>query len=118
MALDQQTLDGWVQAYPGLQDLYPATGMQLGLVFHSLLDEHEEGTYAVQLQIDFEAGFDADAFKRAWDELLKRHAIFRTAFVGLDQDQPMQVVVRDARLEWREEDWRALACEAQEENFA
>ena len=117
MELDQRTLDGWVKAYPGLEDLYPATGMQLGLVFHSLLDGGREA-YATQIHMDFEGAFDAAVFRLAWEEMLARHASFRTAFVGLDREQPLQLVVRVAPLEWREEDWRALDLEAQEEAFA
>src|SRR3954469_4834649 len=111
MALDQQTLDGWAKAYPGLEDLYPATGMQLGMMFHNLLDSRREA-YATQMQMDFDGEFDAAVFRRAWKKMLSRHAIFRTAFVGLEREEPLQIVVRSAHIDWREEDWRALSAEA------
>jgi hypothetical protein len=53
-------------------------------------------------------GLDCRAFRDAWQQMLQRHAILRTAFVSDGLMEPMQVVSRDVVAEWDERDWRAL----------
>ena len=52
-----------------IEDLYPLSPMQQGLLFHAL-DPSESGVYLNQLACRIEAALDVDAFKRAWAEAL------------------------------------------------
>ena len=87
-----------------VEALYPATGMQQGLLFHSLL---EEGGYVTQTQFDF-VGLDVAHFQAAWQAVVARHVVFRTAFMGIDSGNGHQVVYRDVTLPWRIEDLSGL----------
>ncbi len=80
-----------------VEDLYPATGMQQGLLFHSLLNA---GSYVTQNQFSFEK-LDIECFKSAWQHVVQRHVIFRTAFVGVESGDAHQVVYRAAMLPWQ-----------------
>jgi hypothetical protein len=53
-----------------------------------------------------EGALDFAAFERAWEEVLRRHAVLRTAFAWEDMDQKLQVVFREAGLRIEYEDWR------------
>ncbi|WP_339085676.1 amino acid adenylation domain-containing protein [Teredinibacter turnerae] len=93
-----------------VEDLYPATPMQSGLLFHSLL---VRSAYVTQLRLTFEGDLDTQAFRQAWHTLQQRHAIFRTAFVGEDHGQLHQAVLANAPVPWHSDNLRHLSAEAQ-----
>ncbi|HEV7919902.1 MAG TPA: amino acid adenylation domain-containing protein [Thermoanaerobaculia bacterium] len=109
----QPTLDQWQQRYPAMTRLYPATAMQQGMLFHSLLDS---GAYITQSSPVFTGPLDTRLFREAWNIVVARHDIFRTAFVG-QESRLHQLVVASAELPWHEEDWRAFTDEQQRAMF-
>jgi amino acid adenylation domain-containing protein len=88
-----------------LEDLYPATGMQQGMLFHSTL---LPSSYVSQLAVRLD-GLQPALFKQAWVEVVKRHAVLRTAFVGLENGNVHQAVLEQVHLDWHEHDCSALA---------
>ena len=99
-----------------VEDIYPLSPMQHGMLFHGVYSP-EAGLYQSQLTCTFEGGLDADTFARAWQEVVNRHTIFRTAFVWEELDQPLQVVYRDLTLPCEQLDWRALSPAEQQERL-
>ncbi len=111
----QATLDACLQALPvpaaQVEDLYPLTPMQSGMLFHSLFDTQAEGACLNQLRVDVE-GLHVDRFEAAWRGALARHEVLRTGFLhGVDgQPEPLQWVARTVRLPITVLDWRDRAC--------
>src|SRR2546430_2685480 len=68
---------------PRLEDLYPLTGMQAGLLFHSQASL-ESGLYTEQVTLHLEGAFHLEALASSWRQLLAAHPILRTSFVGED----------------------------------
>ncbi len=101
----QAELDGWHRRYPALSDLYPATGLQIGMMFHSLRSPGKD-PYVNQIVLEVDNDFDHAAFEASWATLIARHAILRTAIVGLERETPLQVVVDRAAPRWRALDRR------------
>ncbi|AIY41033.1 Siderophore biosynthesis non-ribosomal peptide synthetase modules [Collimonas arenae] len=90
--------------YPALQDLYPCTGMQQGLLL--LADRaSKDGLYLTQLRMQLEA-VDPARLRQSWQELVKRNPVLRTAFVDIGQDELLQMVMAEVDLPWRELDLR------------
>lgn len=88
-----------------LEDLYPLSPMQQGMLFHSLYGQ-PGGDYVNQMRVDVE-GVQPKRLRQAWQQAVDAHAILRTGFVWQDaQAQPLQMVVRHAQLPWHELDWR------------
>lgn len=98
--LSQPELDAISARFNGVSDLYPATAMQQSLLFQSIKDHQTEGVYITQLVFSFEEA-DATLMQKAWQTLSARHAIFRTVFLDVDTDSPLQVVLDDVPIEWR-----------------
>ncbi|QBG56334.1 non-ribosomal peptide synthetase [Bacillus amyloliquefaciens] len=77
-----------------IQDIYPLSYMQEGMLFHSLLDS---GSNAYVEQISFTVSGDLciDTFQKSLDMLVSRYDIFRTIFIKEvpDLDGPQQVVL-------------------------
>jgi amino acid adenylation domain-containing protein/non-ribosomal peptide synthase protein (TIGR01720 family) len=111
--VDQRQLEEWQARYPAMTRLYPATPMQAGLLFEGLLDST---AYVVQTFPVLKGELDTVAFRAAWQDVIARHDIFRTAFVG-EGEALHQLVLRHAELPWHEEDWRDLSEAEQNQRF-
>ncbi|SOU12844.1 linear gramicidin synthetase subunit C [Xanthomonas arboricola pv. fragariae] len=109
--LDASTLDAVLHDYPNLVRLYAATPMQRGLWFHSQLDA---SAYVVQVHPRLCGPLEVDAFKAAWQDVVDRYDILRTAFAGAGEAL-QQVVLKQAPLQWRQEDWRGMDATTQQQ---
>src|SRR3569832_2642446 len=76
-----------------LEDLYQLSPMQLGMLFHTL-EAPETGVYLEQSVFTIEGPLDTAVFERAWQAVIDRHSILRTAFLWQNLDSPVQVVHR------------------------
>ncbi|HEU4323868.1 MAG TPA: amino acid adenylation domain-containing protein [Roseiflexaceae bacterium] len=108
----QASLAALVGRYGPVDDLYPLTPVQQGMLFHALY-EPESPVYHTQFSWTFHGALDADAFRRAWDTVVQRHAILRTAFVWEGLREPLQVVLPEVALPWMDEDWRDIPADEQ-----
>src|SRR4051812_18716539 len=118
--IDQRALDGLIASVGGarqVEDIYPLSATQQGLLFHSLYAP-EAAVYVISVACRLEGNLYTDALERAWQLAVERHAVLRSAFVGQDLDVPLQVVLRRAALPFARHDWRALPAAAQEERFS
>ena len=90
-----------------IEAIYPLSFLQHGMLYHSMLAP-DSGVYCVQIACDFSGEMNRDAFRKAWAQIIKRHDVFRTMFVGLEQKKARQVVREKVRLPLEELDWRDL----------
>ena len=106
--LDQTTLNGIVGSGRDVQDVYPLSPVQSGLLFHSLYAP-ESGVYFERSSRRID-NLNVSALKQAWQRVVDRHAVFRTGFVlDASPNRPVQVVHRRATCAWQELDWRDLS---------
>jgi amino acid adenylation domain-containing protein/non-ribosomal peptide synthase protein (TIGR01720 family) len=96
-----------------IEDIFPLTPLQKGLLFHSLYDP-ESGVYFEQFHCRLEGNVSIIAVQQAWQTLVDRHTILRTAIITKGQSEPVQVVFRNLAFNIIEEDWRGLSNSAQE----
>ena len=92
---------------PNLANLYIATPMQAGLIFHGLLDE-TGGFYNIQSYFELNGSVDVCAMQAAWQKVLERHDILRSCFVGIESEQIHQLVQKKVELPFVFEDWQDL----------
>jgi amino acid adenylation domain-containing protein/non-ribosomal peptide synthase protein (TIGR01720 family) len=117
-SLTQPALDALFEQYgPGLEDLYPLSPLQQGLLFHTLLSP-ESGAYFEQLAWTATGSVDVAHFRRAWQALIDRTPILRTGFAWAGLESPLQVVHAHAELPWEQLDWRAMPAAEQKARFA
>jgi len=89
-----------------VESVYGLSPLQEGLLFHALYAPGSD-QYCVQLSWRHEGRLDTAALRRAWEGLVERHGIFRTAFVWEGVIRPLQAVYATAPLDWEEADWRS-----------
>src|SRR5688572_6438112 len=101
-----------VAVAPQVESIYPLSPMQQGMLFHSL-SAPDSGVYFEQLSCELRGSLDLEAFRVAWQRVMDRHAILRTAFDWESLDEPVQVVLRGLSLPLDLQDWRHLTAEKQ-----
>jgi NRPS condensation-like uncharacterized protein len=92
-----------------VEDVYPLSPMQEGLLFHSLYAQ-DHAVYVTHITCTLE-NLDVPAFERAWQQVVDRHPALRTAFVWQNLQKPLQVVTRRVTIRIDQHDWRALSKE-------
>ena len=99
-----------------IESIYPLSPMQEGMLFHSI-DGTESKVYVVVLHFSLHGALDVRAFKRAWQQVLDRHAVLRTFFVWKNRETPLQVVRKRVELPWQEQDWRHVPASERDERL-
>ncbi|MGG4217920.1 non-ribosomal peptide synthase/polyketide synthase [Paenibacillus jamilae] len=100
-----------------LENLYPMTPMQKGMLFHNMLDS-QSSAYVEQSTFELKGSLDLTAFAASLDLLVQRHSALRTNFRSDLQDEPLQVVHRNRRGELYVEDLREKDQTEQERYIA
>ncbi|MEU8542173.1 amino acid adenylation domain-containing protein [Streptomyces sp. NPDC048717] len=79
----------------GLDDAYPVTRTQLGMLFHSGLSADGAAVYHNTSTYRIRARWDPEAWKRAVAEVVARHEVLRTSFDLHSLSVPAQLVHSD-----------------------
>ncbi|MEI6756851.1 MAG: amino acid adenylation domain-containing protein [Chlorobium sp.] len=99
--LSQTDIDKVVQSVEegasNVQDIYPLTQFQEGMLFHYQLQSDSDLYLSHQL-FSIDSLERCEAFIAALQSVIDRHDILRTAFVWKQLPEPLQVVWRHARL--------------------
>ncbi|WP_412021872.1 amino acid adenylation domain-containing protein [Burkholderia cepacia] len=98
-AIERTPLD-----WRAIDDVYPLSPMQQGILFHALFAPGH-ASYVNQL-VATATALDADRLAAAFDASVARHDILRTSVMP-DEAAPLQCVHRHARMPVEQLDWRA-----------
>ncbi|MDO8225210.1 non-ribosomal peptide synthetase [Bacillus cabrialesii] len=95
-----------------IQDIYPLSYMQEGMLFHSLLQK-DSRAYVEQASFTIEGKVNPQYFQNSINALVARHDIFRTIFISQNVSSPQQVVLRERNVIVQEKDITHLNEEKQ-----
>ena len=99
---------GCEMALQNVEDVYPLTPTQQGILYH-MVQQGRGGTYFEQFCYTVAGDLDVTAFRAAWQRVVDRHGVLRTAFIWRGIDDAVQVVRGQAALPWLDQDWSALS---------
>src|SRR2546422_10889685 len=77
-----------------VEDTYPLSPTQQGMLFHNLLAP-QSSVYTQQQLCTFDEDLNAKAFQQAWQHVVARHTILRAMLHLEGPDGPVQVVLRE-----------------------
>ncbi|QSQ15806.1 non-ribosomal peptide synthase/polyketide synthase [Myxococcus landrumensis] len=100
-----------------VEDLYPLSPLQQGILFHHLQEE-ETQPYFNQISFEMEGALDVRALTEAWRQSAQRFTILRTGFFWEGLDAPLQAVMREAEPVVTVEDWRSVPRESLDSRMA
>ena len=101
------------------EDVYPLSPVQQGMLLHTLYDP-TLFLYFEQLAWDIKldhGSLNCTALEQAWQQVVDRHSVLRTAFVWENIEQPLQIVVRNAKVPFTYYDWRQVPAVDQAEKL-
>lgn len=113
-SIDEQQLEQWQQRYD-IEDIYAATAMQSGMIFHAM-NEEGSSAYINQLWLNLDQSINADLLCEAWRLLAQQQPIFRTLFIGFESHL-QQLVVKKAEVPLQVIDHSAVSQEQHESEF-
>nr|CDS57841.1 hypothetical protein SYMBAF_320008 [Serratia symbiotica] len=100
--LTQAEIDSIVARVPGgianIQDIYALSALQEGMLFHRLLDEDHD-PYVLRLLLRFDTQAALTRYISTLQFSIDRHDSLRTAIFHEGLQEPVQVVLRTARLD-------------------
>jgi amino acid adenylation domain-containing protein/non-ribosomal peptide synthase protein (TIGR01720 family) len=112
--LTQLALDRLWNRYPGFEDVCQLTPMQR-LFF--IMDTSRSEIGLEQWSFRIEGSIVQEHLRKAFEAVIARHSILRTAFVASDTDA-VQVVLPEVALPWTAKDWRTLSNLQQEKHLS
>lgn len=95
---------------------YPLSPLQQGMLFH-YLRAPGAGIDIEQIVCTLPEELDALFLQRAWEKVVQRHAVLRTAFEWQQENEPLQIVHSRVDVPWNELDWRELPGHEQKERL-
>lgn len=96
-----------------IEDVYPLSPLQQGMLFHSLLHE-DSGVYLMQDRYRIGGAIDEGAFLESWRQVVALHPSLRASFQWKSQKQPVQVIHREVKVPLDTVDLRGLAPHEQQ----
>ncbi|BBP64619.1 hypothetical protein PHLH5_21600 [Pseudomonas sp. Cab53] len=96
-----------------IEDIYPLSPLQQGMLFHSLLHE-DSGVYLMQDRYRIGGAIDEALFLESWRQVVALHPSLRASFQWKSQKQPVQVIHREVKVPLDTLDLRGLAPHEQE----
>ncbi|MFD9723256.1 amino acid adenylation domain-containing protein [Streptomyces sp. NPDC059072] len=106
--LDQAGVDRIVGDGRTVEDVFPLTPMQAGMLFHTLADP-QSPTYFEQMTCVFDGVEDVDLLARAWQTVADHLEVLRASVVWEQVERPLMVVHRHAELPVQRLDWREMS---------
>jgi amino acid adenylation domain-containing protein len=95
---------------------YELTPTQQAMLLYSLYAPRSRA-YFEQVCYAYAGSLDCAAFANAWQTVVDRHAVLRTAFSCDNSERPTQIVYSQATLPFQQLDWRQLSPPEQAEKL-
>jgi non-ribosomal peptide synthase protein (TIGR01720 family) len=103
--LTERQLERLQKAYGCIDDIYPLSPIQQGMLFHSLF-KPSDGTYLTQLVCELAGNLNTEAFRAAWQHVVNNHSSLKACFEAeIVSDEPVQVIVDSVDLNFHYGDW-------------
>ncbi|NMN98108.1 non-ribosomal peptide synthetase [Antrihabitans stalactiti] len=114
----QRDIEVWEARYPSLDDVWPLSPLQAGLLFHGMLADSSVDAYVVQLVLTLFGDVDSARLRVAAQAMTSRYPNLHAAFVVDSSGQSVQVVGRNSAVPWAELDLRDVAGADRDARFA
>ncbi|MGY6278355.1 amino acid adenylation domain-containing protein, partial [Methylomonas sp. MgM2] len=108
--LSQAQLDALPIPHAQIEDLYPLSPMQQGILFHAL-QHGEQDPYFYQRVFALNGFVDVARFHTAWQAAVDRHPALRSSYLFEDMQLPLQAVCKSRSVDLRQADWRGIGEE-------
>ncbi len=109
--VDPDERSRWEREYPSLTEVWPLSPLQSGLLFHAMMTQSTVDVYGQQAIIAFEGALEVERLRAAAQAMLDRYDNLRVAFTAAADGRPVQLVLDEVTVPWREVDLTGLPAE-------
>jgi amino acid adenylation domain-containing protein/non-ribosomal peptide synthase protein (TIGR01720 family) len=102
--INQEQLDQVFGDIANIEDIYPLSPMQEGLLFQKLFHPNSKAYY-IQSAFIIDGALNVESFKAAWEILVNSYSILRTGFKWSGLGNPLQFVLHKVKVKVPFEDW-------------
>src|SRR5260221_13424327 len=93
-----------------VEDVWPLSPLQEGLLFHASYDESAaRDVYVGQRVVNLDGILQVDVLRAAWQAMLDRHASLRAGFRRRATGETLQVISKGVALPWTHHDLSGLS---------
>jgi len=117
---DLQRLVGKAGGMTEVEDIYPLSPSQEGMLLYLLLngdpDQPPVGNelpFFNQLHCELRGALDRDSLRDSWQKAMNQHPALRSEIHWREVAHPIQLVRRNVAIAWRDLDWRTMSLEEQ-----
>ena len=102
------------QENKNIDSIYPLSPSQEGMLLETLFSSNQ-GIHIEQFILNLQGKLDFLAFEKAWQRIVDRYSLLRTAFIWSHRNEPLQVVFKGVEVKLEQQDWRGFSpCQQQE----
>ncbi|MBD8033049.1 non-ribosomal peptide synthetase [Solibacillus merdavium] len=113
--VDEETVTYFLNKYHNIEEIYPVTLLQEGMLFHS---EKNKGTeYISQLVFDLKGNLDVEKLEIAWNKVCQKYGVLRSVFKRNIWGDQFQIVLNDVYYQFNQIDLSASNKLEQEINL-
>ncbi|MEV5652947.1 amino acid adenylation domain-containing protein [Nocardia sp. NPDC052254] len=109
--VDPEERGRWEREYPSLTEVWPLSPLQSGLLFHAMMTQSTVDVYGQQAIIAFEGSLQVERLRAAAQAMLDRYDNLRVAFTADADGRPVQLVLDEVTVPWRDVDLTGLPAE-------
>lgn len=91
--VDESTINYFINRFKNIEDIYPVTSLQEGMLFHSEIAQSSE--YISQLSFDLKGDLNLDKLERAWNDTCRKYEILRSVFRRNHIGDRYQLILND-----------------------
>jgi amino acid adenylation domain-containing protein/non-ribosomal peptide synthase protein (TIGR01720 family) len=110
--VDEETVTYFLNKFNNIEEIYPVTSLQEGMLFHS---EKNKGTeYISQLAFDLKGSLDVEKLEIAWNKVCQKYGVLRSVFKRNIWGDQYQIVLNDVYYIFNQIDLSAFNKQEQE----
>ncbi|MFE4428491.1 amino acid adenylation domain-containing protein [Peribacillus butanolivorans] len=91
--IDGSTITHFINKFNNIEEIYPVTSLQEGMLFHSEVNQSSE--YISQLSIDLKGNLDLDKLEEAWNDTCRKYDVLRSVFRRNQMGDRYQIILND-----------------------
>ncbi len=111
-SLSFESLDALQSEY-ALENIYGLSPMQEGMLFHSLYDNTSRDNF-LQMIYSIEGAMNLEGVENSMNRLMDRYEVLRTVFLSEGFAEPLQMVLKDRKVDYRYYDVRSEVAQGDE----
>ncbi|WP_332629897.1 amino acid adenylation domain-containing protein [Halalkalibacter flavus] len=113
--VEESSINYFIKKFPNIEEIYPVTSLQEGMLFHSEMIQSSE--YISQVSFDIKGNIDLNLLEEAWNETARKFDVLRSVFRRNQTGDRYQLILSDSYYVFRHVDISMFSGEELQEKL-